>query len=274
MPGSAFETIDRFGRMEDDQRYTRLVDLFADDAIYYDPFFGAQRGRAQIRTFMERMEEVVPASGARFDSWQTEADTNCGWAQWIMVARDGNGDEVPVPGQSLYRLRDGLVTFVADHVDCLAYRRLRGPDATAPNHAAALGMSAHEDQPGGSARRVIEDFWRIQGDGRYRDLADLFADDAEFIDQLDGAFRGSSAIAGFFDRMQAEMPAIGARFELVDLAGDESVGWSQWWCRLPGGDVPGWTLHRFRGGRISLDSDHFDSNAARAARSSGRSQES
>ena len=81
MPGSAFDIISQFGAVEDDQRYTRLVELFTDDAIYHDPFFGAQRGKEAIRAFMAHMEMIVPGSGARFDSWETQADTNCGWAR-------------------------------------------------------------------------------------------------------------------------------------------------------------------------------------------------
>ena len=45
---NAHEMISMFGAIEDDQRYTRLVELFTDDAIYYDPFAGAQVGKAAI----------------------------------------------------------------------------------------------------------------------------------------------------------------------------------------------------------------------------------
>ena len=264
MPGPAVEIISQFGAVEDDQRYTRLVELFTDDAIYYDPFFGAQRGKEAIREFMAHMEKVVPGSGARFDSWETEADTNCGWARWLMVAPNPDGVEVAVPGQSLYRLRDGKVSFVADHLDCGAYRRLRGADAKTPDHASALGLSADANNAGGSALDSIQQFWEIQNAGRYTELAPLFAHDAVFTDIVYGEFRGRLAIADYFARMEAEMPAMGVTFELVDAAGDESVGWSQWNCRFPNGVVPGWTLHTFRDGEFTLDSDYFDTNATRA----------
>jgi ketosteroid isomerase-like protein len=250
--------------VEDDQRYTRLVELFTDDAIYYDPFFGAQRGKQAIHEFMTHMEDVVPGSGARFESWETEGDTTCGWAKWLMVAPGADGEKVAVPGQSLYRLRDGQVSFVADHLDCAAYRALRGPDATSPDHASAQGMSASDDNPGGAGLGLIRTFWEIQNGARYTELARLFAEDAVCTDILYGEFHGRRAIADYFVRMEAEMPEIGASFELVDAAGDETVGWSQWSCRLPGGAVPGWTLHTFRNGEITLDSDYFDTDVARA----------
>jgi ketosteroid isomerase-like protein len=264
MPGPAVDVISRFGAVEDDQRYTRLVELFTDDAVYYDPFFGAQRGKDAIRSFMEHMEQVVPGSGARFDEWETEGDTTCGWARWSMVAPNADGDEVAVPGQSLYRLRDGKVTFAADHVDCSAYRALRGESAKSPDHAGAIALSASADNPTGAGRDVIGRFWDIQNAGRYTELAALFADDAVFTDILYGEFHGRDAIAGYFGRMEQEMPALGVSFELADAAGDETVGWSQWWCRFPDGVVPGWTLHTFRRGEITLDSDYFDTDVARS----------
>ena len=267
MPGPAVDTIQSFGSREESHDYTKLVDLFTDDAIYYDPFFGAQRGKAAIRSFMEHMEEVVPASGARFDDWHSEGDVDCGWARWTMVAPNADGDEVSVPGQSLYRLRDGKVSFVADHVDCGAYRRLRGADAKVPDHVTPLGMSASPDHSGGTALDTIRRFWAIQDAGDYAALGDLFADDAVFVDPIDGTFEGIDAIRGFLDKMVTDMPAMGATFELVDAAGDENVGWSQWWCRLPGGSVPGWSLYTVRDGTFTLDHDVFDTNAARAANS-------
>jgi ketosteroid isomerase-like protein len=264
MPGPAVDIIARFGAVEDDQRYTRLVELFTDDAIYYDPFLGAQRGKAAIGEFMAHMERVVPGSGARFDAWETAGDTTCGWARWLMVAPNPQGEEIAVPGQSLYRLRDGKVSFVADHVDCAAYRRLRGDAAKVPDHASALGLSASPDNVAGSSLALIHRFWEIQNDGRYTELAPLFAEDAVFTDILYGEFDGRSEIAGYFARMEAEMPAMGVSFELVDAAGDDTVGWSQWNCRFPNGVVPGWTLHTFRDGAFTLDADYFDTNVARS----------
>ena len=264
MPGPAADIISQFGAVEDDQRYTRLVDLFTDDAVYYDPFLGAQRGKPAIREFMAHMEQVVPSSGARFDAWETQADTTCGWATWTMIAPNGRGEDVAVPGQSLYRLRDGKVSFVADHVDCRAYRKLRGPDSKVPNHAGAVGLSASTDNQVGPAGELIRRFWAIQNDARYTELAHLFAEDAVFADILYGEFHGRQAIADYFARMESEMPDLGATFELVDAAGDETVGWSQWNCRLAGGVVPGWTLHTVGDGRFTLDADFFDTNVMRA----------
>ena len=110
---NASDIITMFGSVEDDQKYTRLVSLFVDDAIYYDPFAGPQVGKAQIHEFMSEMERVIPAMGVYFSNWETHADSHVGWSRWEMVV-PVKGVEHPIPGQSLYRLRDGQVCFVAD----------------------------------------------------------------------------------------------------------------------------------------------------------------
>jgi steroid Delta-isomerase len=280
--GPAAEIISRFGSVEDDQRYTRLVDLFTDDATYYDPFFGPQRGKAAIRSFMEHMEQMVPASGARFDEWHSEGDEICGWSTWTMVARGPSG-EVPVPGQSLYRLRYDTasvgaplkVCFAADYVDPLAYAQLR-PDSTrrpdlAGGQGLSIGYALGEQWGRRPAHDLIRTFWQIQDDGDYARLSPLFTDDAVFTDLIYGRMAGGKAIADYMTLMKREMPAQGVHFQLVDCAGDTNVAWSQWTCHFAprhgrrGGAVPGWTLHTVRDGLFTLDADYFDRAEAKLA---------
>ncbi len=266
MPGPAVDVISRFGSVEDDQKYTRLVELFTDDAIYYDPFLGAQRGKEAIATFMGHMEEMVPASGARFESWESFGDRVCGWARWVMVVRGPEGD-TPIPGQSLYRLRDGKVCFAADYVDARAYRKLRGEQGRRPDLGGGHGLSAHMAADAGAgelpALDLVRRFWQIQDGGDYTQLAPLFTDDAVFTDLIYGVMEGGDAIAAYMQQMRQEMPSRGITFELVDCAGDETVAWSQWTCHFPNGSVPGWTLHTVRDGRFTLDADYFDTVASR-----------
>jgi SnoaL-like domain len=191
-----------------------------------------------------------------------EADRVVGWATWVMEVRTPDGP-FDVPGQSLYRLNDdGLVTFVTDYLDPIAYRTLRG-DAKRPDLVSATGLSASPDNAAGPALDVVRRFWQIQDQGRYSELGELFTDDAVFTDVIYGRMDGHDAVVGYLQKMQAEMPARGIRFELADAAGDETVAWSQWWCHLPGGTVPGWTLHTLRGDRFTLDADYFDTVASR-----------
>ena len=269
MGGQAFEVIERLASAEADRRYTALADQFTDDATYYDPFLGAQVGRAALDRFLAHMEQVVPKAGARFESWESQGDTTCGWSRWTMTMPTADGERVAVPGQSLYRLREGKLCFVADYLDTKVWRRAF-PDSRQPDVAAAEGLSARYAPAGepSPALALVRRFWEIQDAGaRYTGLVPLFADDAVFEDLVYGRFDGIEAIAAYLGRMESEMPAGGITFDLVDAAGDEAVAWSQWTCRFPGGDVPGWTLHLVRGDRFTLDSDHFDLVAARAAAS-------
>ncbi|MEY3566940.1 MAG: hypothetical protein RLZ19_954 [Actinomycetota bacterium] len=153
---NASEIITMFGSVEDDQKYTRLVELFTDDAVYYDPFAGPQVGRAAIHEFMSEMERVIPAMGVYFSNWETRADSHTGWSRWEMVVPVGDTKH-PIPGQSLYRLRDGKVCFVADYVDPVAYGRIR-PDRR-PNAAAAAAVPKGTDRRG-SADQAVRNFWR------------------------------------------------------------------------------------------------------------------
>lgn len=258
---SAHDIITMFGSVEDDQRYTRLVDLFTDDAVYCDPFYGPQRGRAAIGEFMAEMERVIPPRGIYFAEWNTTAETTVGWSTWVMAVPTGD-DEHRIPGQSVYRLRDGKVCFVADYVDSKVYTRMN------PKGVPLLAAAATEPKGtdvGGTAATLVRRFWDLQESARYSELATLFALDAVFTDQVYGRFEGHAAVSEYLGRMENEMPSAGVRFSLVDHAGDDTVAWSQWTCHMPGGDVPGWTLHTVRDGLFTLDADYFDVVKARAA---------
>lgn len=198
------DLIAAFGSVEDDQRYTRLVDSFTEDAIYYDPFFGPQVGKPAIHEFMAHMEEVVPASGAHFDNWQTTAGTDCGYAQWNMVARNSEGHPVFVPGESLYRLREGQVLGVVDYVDPVAYTKLRGSAGRIPDFVSGSGCLPQAATPDGPAA------------ARLRAHVDAMT--------YAGRWAGSA--------------------ELIDHAGEDDIGWAQWLFHGPHGDFAGWSLLR------------------------------
>ncbi len=273
MPGPAVETLRRFGSVEDDgQKYTSLLELFTNDAVYYDPLLGAQQGTAAILSFMEHMEKVVPLANVRFENWTVEADETCGWVTWDMIATPPGSADGPIvmPGQSLYRLRDGKVCFVADYLDPVSYARLRPggpvPDPT-PGHGLAKKFARPIDTIAGRpAEALMREFWHLQDSGDYSLLAPLFADDAVFVDPIYGHIVGGTAISEFMTLMKTEMPALGVTFELVDAVGDTNVGWSQWWCHFANGSVPGWTLHTFRDGQFTYDADFMDSARSKQLR--------
>jgi len=256
---TAYDVIQMFGSVEDDQKYGRLVEFVTDDAIYCDPFAGPQRGKEAISAFMAEMERVIPKMGVYFADWETVADTTVGWSRWTMVV-PVEGVEHPIPGQSVYQLRDGKICYAADYVDSAAYRKLRPeviPDLSSASRE-VKGTSVS-----GSADHLVKTFWDMQNNARYGDLASLFAEDSVFQDQVYGRFEGIAAVTEYLQRMETEMPESGVTFTLDDHAGDETVAWSQWTCHMPGGSLPGWTLHTVRDGKFTLDADYFDVVAAR-----------
>ena len=227
---AAHDIIQMFGSVEDDQRYTRLVQLFTDDAVYCDPFAGPQRGRDAIASFMGEMERRLPKMGVYFANWETMAETTVGWSRWEMVVPVG-GTEYPIAGQSVYRLRDGLVCYASDYVDAAAYARIR-PDVF-PDHVSA----AHEVKgtaSSGSALAMVHELWSTDAHVECRALV--------------GA------------------DASGTTFSLIDAAGDETVAWAQWKGEEPGGSFAGWSLYTVRNGVLDLRANYYDGEAARRLR--------
>ena len=224
---TAHDIIQMFGSVEDDQKYTRLLELFTDDAIYCDPFAGPQRGRDAIAGFMGEMERRLPKMGVYFADWQTVAETTVGWSRWTMVV-PVNGVDHPIAGQSVYRLRDGLVCYASDYVDSQAYAAIR-PDVF-PDHESAAREAKGTAVAGGAAD-AVRAFWNDRAQSHLRAVT-----------------------------------ATEASFTLVDHAGDEKVGWAQWTGELAGGSFPGWSLHTVRDGELSLDAVYFDVEQARRQR--------
>ena len=93
----------------------------------------------------------------------------------VVTVDDGgarrHGVEAPIPGQSLYRLRDGKVCFVADYVDAAAHARLRGDRGKPADLAGGAGLSvglapnaALGEYP---ALDIVRRFWQVQDAGDY-----------------------------------------------------------------------------------------------------------
>ena len=76
-----------FGGVEDDQRYTRLVELFADDAVYYDPFFGPQVGKAARSPSSWQHMESKPCPHREFDVCAVDSDGGSMTGQQLRIRR-------------------------------------------------------------------------------------------------------------------------------------------------------------------------------------------
>ena len=109
---SAQETIELFWSTQNDRDYSRLVELFAEDAVVVDPFYGRFEGREAIAGFMAKMNEVMSQQETHFDLVECAGGGDTAWAQWVAHTPAGK-----VEGCGLYRVRDGLLTYYRDYMN-------------------------------------------------------------------------------------------------------------------------------------------------------------
>ncbi len=112
MPGRAYDVMAEFWRRQDSRDYTRLVDLFADDATIVDPIYGVFEGKAAIQRFMDMMVTEMSKGGIEFDLVELAGDDETAWAQWI--ARTPRGE---THGCGLYRVKNGAIAYYRDYMN-------------------------------------------------------------------------------------------------------------------------------------------------------------
>ena len=112
MAGQAYDVMRAFWSLQDSRDYTKLVDLFADDARIVDPVYGVFEGKVEIARFMELMVKEMGARDISFDLVELHGDQETAWALW--VAKTPSGER---QGCGLYRVRDGKIAFYRDFMD-------------------------------------------------------------------------------------------------------------------------------------------------------------
>ena len=96
---SAKEIIEKFWEIQDEGDYTKVVELFAEDAVLVDPFFGIFEGKTAIGEFMKKMNKEMASRETSFIAREIDGGGEVAWAQWI--AKTPNGD---VEGLSLIHI--------------------------------------------------------------------------------------------------------------------------------------------------------------------------
>ncbi len=112
MAGEAEATIRRFWDVQESGDYSRLVELFADDAVLVDPVYGTFNGAEAIAGFMAKMTEEMAARDISFRLVDLAGDDEMAWAQWEAVMPAGNRS-----GVGVYRVRDGRLTYYRDYMN-------------------------------------------------------------------------------------------------------------------------------------------------------------
>ena len=112
MTGQAQDTIERFWQIQDSGEYTRLVELFADDAIVEDPVWGTYRGREAIVGFMTTMVKEMGERKIHFTLDEVYGDDHACWSRWTMHSPAGSRG-----GCGIYKVTDGKLTYYRDYMD-------------------------------------------------------------------------------------------------------------------------------------------------------------
>jgi len=109
---SAKEIIETFWKIQDGGDYTKVVELFAEDAVLVDPFFGTFEGKKAIGEFMNKMNKEMTSRETSFIAKEIDGGGEVAWAQW--TAKTPNGD---VEGCGLYRVKNGMMTYYKDYMN-------------------------------------------------------------------------------------------------------------------------------------------------------------
>ena len=114
-----------------------------------------------------------------------------------------------------------------------------------------------------SAKEIIETFWRIQDEGDYTKVVDLFAEDAVLVDPFFGTFEGKTAIGEFMKKMNAEMGARQTSFVVREIDGGGDVAWAQWTAKTQAGEIDGCGMYRVRDGLMTYYKDYMNAPTSR-----------
>ncbi len=108
------------------------------------------------------------------------------------------------------------------------------------------------------AKEIIETFWKIQDEGDYTKVVELFAEDAVLVDPFFGTFEGKKAIGEFMNKMNKEMTSRETSFIAKEIDGGGEVAWAQWTAKTPNGDVEGCGLYRVKNGMMTYYKDYMN----------------
>lgn len=112
MTGQAQATIERFWQIQDSGDYTKLVELFAVDALLEDPIWGIYRGREAIMGFMTTMVKEMGEREIHFTVDEICGDDHAVWARWTMHSPAGTRS-----GCGIYKVVNSQLTYYRDYMD-------------------------------------------------------------------------------------------------------------------------------------------------------------
>ena len=109
---SAKEIIEKFWKIQDEGDYTKVIDLFSEDALFEDPVYGTFNGKDEILEFMKKMNKEMRSRGIVFRAIKIDGSGEVAWAQWV-----ANSPEGEIEGCGLYRVENELMTYYKDYMN-------------------------------------------------------------------------------------------------------------------------------------------------------------
>ena len=109
---NAKEVIEKFWEIQDEGDYTKVIELFSEDAVFEDPIYGTFNGKEEILEFMKKMNKEMRARNMTFIAREIDGDGEVAWAQWV-----ANSPSWAIEGCGLYRVKNGLMTYYKDYMN-------------------------------------------------------------------------------------------------------------------------------------------------------------
>jgi len=99
---------------------TRLANLFTEDGVYHDTFYGEFKGRPAIQSMLED-RFWADAKAFKWDAFDAASDGKLGYCGWnfsyTSTQQGSEGRRVVFEGMSRFRLRDGLIEHYGEKFD-------------------------------------------------------------------------------------------------------------------------------------------------------------
>ncbi|MEH6660403.1 MAG: nuclear transport factor 2 family protein [Parasphingorhabdus sp.] len=101
--------IETFWDLQDGHDYSKLIPLFADDAVFEDPVIGRVEGIEAISALLHHLTKELADKKMHFEVLEIAGDEHVAWSRWLWKRPDGD-----IEGVGLYRVADGKLTSYRD----------------------------------------------------------------------------------------------------------------------------------------------------------------
>lgn len=106
---NAKQVIETFWDIQNGHDYTKLIPLFADDAVFEDPAIGRVEGQEAIAQLLQHLTKELADKKMHFEVLEIVGDETVAWSRWLWKRPDGD-----VEGVGLYKVRDGQLISYRD----------------------------------------------------------------------------------------------------------------------------------------------------------------